>query len=461
MKSNRLFLAATFIVATIASTPAAMAQRGDNDILFIGSTESEDGIILFDNPDHAKRFIKKECDSKKAAKEEAALIFAELIPTGYQSAQPPLAIFTQKNNKFAFALGGFIQLRTSYDFNGTVENIDFIPADIPITSDYSNKQQLMMDASTSRLYFMGHAQTRALGDITVHIDADFRGGTGYNAEGITNSYTPRIRTAYVSFLGFTIGRDVTTFCDLDSAPETIDFEGPNAYSFNFATMLRYQHTFCNERWTAAIALEQPDVSATYGTNFEAIPQRVPDVPMYLQYRIGAKQQHHLRASAVLRDMYLYNKVTNDNISLLGWGVQLSGNIEACEWLNFCFNGTYGKGITPYIQDLNDLGYDFTPDPADSTTAQAPEMYGWQAAAKLMVTRRVSLSGGYSTVRIRKDQGFFALNEYRVGQYIFGNMFYHVTPRFQVACEYLYGTRKDMNCLSNHANRASVMGQFFF
>lgn len=63
--------------------------------------------------------------------------------------------------------------------------------------------------------------TRALGRVVVFMDADFRGG----AEG---SYTPRLRSAYVSFLGFTLGRDVTTFCDLSAAPTTIDFQGPNA-----------------------------------------------------------------------------------------------------------------------------------------------------------------------------------------------------------------------------------------
>ena len=104
--------------------------------------------------------------------------------------------------------------------------------DIPVHGNYDTRQKLMMDASTSRLFMKAITNTRALGRVVVFMDADFRGG----AEG---SYTPRLRSAYVSFLGFTLGRDVTTFCDLSAAPTTIDFQGPNAYNFNFATMIRY------------------------------------------------------------------------------------------------------------------------------------------------------------------------------------------------------------------------------
>ena len=133
-------------------------------------------------------------------------------------------------------MGGFVALRAGYDFDGIVDNIDFVPYDIPVPGNYNSKQKLMMDASTSRLFMKAITNTRALGRVVIYMDADFRGG----AEG---SYTPRLRSAYVSFKGLTLGRDVTTFCDLSAAPTTIDFQGPNAYNFNFATLIRYEVSF--------------------------------------------------------------------------------------------------------------------------------------------------------------------------------------------------------------------------
>ncbi|MDE5962804.1 MAG: porin, partial [Alistipes sp.] len=72
-----------------------------------------------------------------------------------------------------------------------------------------------------------------------------------------------------------------------------------------------------------------------------------------------------------------------------------------------------------------------------------------------------LSGGYSMVRIQHKNGYLAADEYRQGQYMFGNIFYSLTPRCKLAAEYLYGTRKNMDGLKNHANRAQVLIQYNF
>ena len=63
--------------------------------------------------------------------------------------------------------------------------------------------------------------------------------------------------------------------------------------------------------------------------------------------------------------------------------------------------------------------------------------------------------------VAKRNGFYAENEYREGQYIFGNIFWNITPRFKLAGEYLYGTRENMDGLKNHANRANLMVQYNF
>ena len=63
---------------------------------------------------------------------------------GFQQPMRPQFIFATKNNKFSLALGGSINLRAGYDLKGIVDNIDFIPADIPVTGNYATQQKLMM-----------------------------------------------------------------------------------------------------------------------------------------------------------------------------------------------------------------------------------------------------------------------------------------------------------------------------
>ncbi len=450
MRTLRLLLVALLITATAsAQRHAGKARHGAyTPTVYLISAQEVDTV--YDCACQAQRIAA----ANRMAVNGATQDYMDTYRPGTLQVDMPQFIFASKNNRFSFAVGGYLQLRAGYDFDGAVDNLDFIPYDIPVHGDYATRQKLMMDASTSRLFIKGIINTRALGRVVVFVDGDFRGGE-------PDSYTPHLRSAYVSFLGFTAGRDITTFCDLTAAPTTIDFQGPNAYNLNFATLLRYEKSFARNHLTFGVAAEMPVVSATYNDNFAPLAQRVPDFPVYFQYAWGANRDSHIRASGIIRNPYLRNLRTNENTSLLGWGVQFSGNIKTCKWFEMYMNGVYGEGITPYIQDLVGSGLDFMPNPENADQIQTVPMWGWQAAGKMNFGSRLSVSGGYSMVRVERKHGAFADNEYRQGQYIFGNVFYSITPRCKVAAEYLYGTRKDMNSDKNHANRVNLMVQYNF
>lgn len=374
---------------------------------------------------------------------------------GFQQTNNPQFIFATRNNRFSLAVGGYVNLRTSYDFKGTVNNIDFVTYDIPASTTYADKQRVMMDATTSRLYLKAIVNSRTLGRIVVYTDMDFRGGNEF-------SYIPRLRSAYVKVGGFTIGRDVSTFCDLNAAPRTVDFQGPNAYNFEFTEMIRYEVDFARKHWTFGVAAEVPKVNGTYNDNFSPIMQRVPDGIAYLQYAWGSDRSSHLRASGVVRDMYLHNNLTGNNTTRLGWGVQFSGNIALGRWVDLYMNGVYGEGITPYIQDLTGSPYDIAYNPSNPEQMQTMPMWGWQAAAQVnFIPGVLWAAGGYSEVNLEKKNGYIEDDQYRKGQYIFGNLFCNVTPNFTLALEYLRGARENMNEKKNTANRVSLMVQYNF
>ena len=386
---------------------------------------------------------------------EATKVFTETARKGFQQPHNPQFIFTAPNNKFMLGIGATVTLRTSYDFMGAMGNIDFVPYDIPMTKGYANKQRVMMDASTSRIFLKGVINTDCLGRIVAYTDIDFRGGDEF-------SYLPRLRSAYIQMLGFTVGRDVTTFCDLMAAPTTIDFQGPNAYNFRFTEMIRWEHTCWDKHIKFGVAAEVPTVNASYGEHFSAIYQRVPDGIAYLQYAWGENRTSHIRVSGVIRDMYLHNNRTGENTTELGWGVQLSGHIDIGRWVDIYMNGVYGRGITPYLQDLAGSPYDFAYNPKNPERMQTMPMWGWQAAAQLnIVPGRFWLAGGYSEVNLEENNGYLSANEYRKGQYVFGNAFCQATPNITFALEYLHGTRKDMGGSMSRANRISIMAQYNF
>lgn len=391
----------------------------------------------------------------EAARDEIINAYIDTSREGFQQAHNPQFIFATRNNRFSLALGGMVNLRTSYDFLGAVNNIDFVTYDIPMSKSYANRQHVMMDATTSRLFMKAIINSRMLGRITVFTDMDFRGGNDF-------SYIPRLRSAYIQFKGLTIGRDVTTFCDLMASPRTVDFQGPNAYNFEFNEMIRYEIDFARDHLRFGIAAEMPNVDATYGEYLSPIPQRVPDGIAYLQVAWGKDRNSHLRASGVVRDMYLHNNSYGKNTTELGWGVQLSGHISATEWLDIYMNGVYGKGITPYIQDLAGSSYDFIYNPAKPDEVHTLPMWGWQAAAQInFIPNVLWAAGGYSDVRLDADDLKLASESYRRGQYIFGNLFCNVTPNLTLALEYLRGMRENMDHNKRSANRISLMAQYNF
>ncbi len=451
MKRFRLLLGAALLLTALMPAAAQRSHRHTNEYdptVYMISVHEIDTFMM-DCQARQEAALKN-----RLAAEQAIRDHKEAWRPGFHQASKPQFIFASKNNRFSLALGGTIELRTSYDFDGIIDNNDFIPADIPMSPTYNTSQQLQMDATASSLFLRAITNTR-WGRIMAFVQGDFRGGSEL-------SYTPHLRSAYLQFGGFTAGRDVTTFCDLTAVAPTVDYQGPNAYNYRYATMLRFEHSFWRDVMSFGLAAEMPSVSATYGNYFAPLRQRMPDFPVYLQVAWGKNRASHLRASAVFRNLYAHNLRTGNNTSLFGWGVQGSGHIRVIPLLDLYMSFVYGKGITPYISDLNGSGLDFIPDPNSPTSITAIPMYGWQAAARVnLVPGRLSLSGGYSTAVVRKKEGILSPDQYREGQYIFGNLFCHVSPRMTLALEYLYGSRENMGGEKNHANRASLMIKYAF
>lgn len=372
---------------------------------------------------------------------------------GFQSSHLPRFVITTPSNRFIFGIGGYVNLRTAYDLGGAITGAtDFIPYYIPVPDSPLSREKLTMSSSTTRLFFKAIANTEHLGRVVAYIETDFRGGSDEN--------DLRLRKAYIQMLGFTLGRDVTTFCDLGAAPRTIDFEGPNAYNFNFNQMIRYTWTI-SPSFTFAAALENPQISGVFTSDLVRIAQRVPDLPLYVQWNFGRNKMSHLRASGVLRDLVYYNLSKSKTQDVFAWGAQLSGNIHLTKDVDLTFQSVCGRGIGPYIQELTGRGFDLVPDVDNADKLQALPMYGWQAALKYSISKIWSVSGGYSQVGVDSRNGYKPNDLYHRGTYIFGNSFLNLSPDCVVALEYLHGSRTNMDSSKGAANRIQAMVQYNF
>lgn len=384
-----------------------------------------------------------------AVKNLAAKSMGASVRRSPQQVGAPRFMVSDKSGKAMFAIGGFVNFRMAYDFNNVIGNTDFVTYDIPMSSTPQNAQRFLMDASTSRLYFKTLINTSRGKQVEAYIETDFR-GTG-------NSL--RLREAYVSYNGFLAGQTVTTFCDLAASPNTIDFEGPNAYTYGRNMMVRYTKNYPSGFGFGA-AIEYPSVSGTPGDKAEIISQRIPDIPVYGQFSWN-KNRSHIRASAIMRNMYYLDKVENKTRRTMGWGIQASGALYINKVVSLCGQYLYGDGVANYIQDLQGTGSALVPNMDTPGRLSAPKSTAWLVGVQVNILPKMPMTMAYSSVKLTDDHNYFDATQYKTSQYVVANVFYNFTSWLNVGVEYLYGTRHNQNDAFGASNRIQTAVQVNF
>lgn len=434
-KIKTLLITLTICLSTFSVFADELPEKQDrkhSTILIIGADPQKDDIWIIKN--------------------NAIDIYTKTLKYGFQQSEVPNFIISDRFSNAVFGIGGFVNFRTSYNWNNVIGSKDFDTYDIPMLGTPKNRQSLLMDASTTRLFFKTILQAGSLGQVEAYIETDFRG----------RDNVLHLREAYISFLGLTLGQTTTTFADLKASPNTIDFEGPNAFTYKRNLMIRYNYDL-NTRWNFAIALEMPNVSATtVEKGAYIIPQQIPDIPLYAQYNWD-KGKSHVRASGVFRAMNYYDNTLMSKETVLGWGAMLSTNIELCPWANFFGQVVYGEGIENYIADLGGNGLDLVPNKSYRGQLQTLPAMGWFAGFQTKFMKDFQMNVTYSQVNVWNKNNYFeqAPDTYKMAQYIVANVFYNILPALEVGVEYLYGTRKNADNVMKHANCAQVMIQFTF
>ena len=343
----------------------------------------------------------------KNGKQELIDVFNETQRPHFHDPRAPRFLLTDRQGKFALGIGGYLKTTMEYDFDGTMDDIDFIPALIPQPGSTQVRNQFQMDAGTSTIFLKLVGRTKHLGNFIVYTAGNFRG----------SGKTFELQNAYLSFLGFTMGYDT-------------------------------------------VGVEMPSVDGTPAKDVRINKQRMPDIPAYVQY--SWTKGSHVRVGGILRSMTYEDEVSNKAKSITGWGIQASataglGNFRAYGQF------TYGKGIAQYLNDMSNLNVDIVPVADEAGRMQVLPMRGWFAGLQYNFSKRVFASTSYSQSRLFTKDCYAHFNEtqYKKGQYLVANVFWNVTHNFQVGVEYLHGWREDFNDLSREANRINLSAQYNF
>ena len=190
-----------------------------------------------------------------------------------------------------------------------------VPSTIP-TNDSNSQINNDFHAKESRINF-GTTTDTDMGEVSTFIEVDFLGSAQGN-ERVTNSYSPRLRHAFLTYNDFTFGQTWTTFMDVRSLPEHLDFVGPVAHDFARNPQIRYSPG----NWDFALENPESTVYETNGNPASYDNNRVPDAVVRYNVPMDAGS---LSLSAMGREI-AYTEGDASRESAYGYGLAANARL---------------------------------------------------------------------------------------------------------------------------------------
>lgn len=285
-------------------------------------------------------------------------------------------------------------------------------------------------------------QHTAMGELFTQFEFELF-GTGVDA----GQTTLRLRHAYAQLGKFGVGQYWSPFMDIDVFPNTLEYWGPAGMVFFRNIQVRYMPIQGDTKLT--IALERPGASADQGVYEDRIELqnvkgrfKLPDLSA--EFRVG-KKWGYVELAGILRKIEWVDQNNNPNYDLsgdaLGWGLNLSTNLNLGQKSVFRGQVVYGEGIQNYMNDAPaDIGIKPNPGvPSKPILGVALPVTGIVAFLDHQWSDKWSSSAGYSSVNIQNTTSTVP-TAFKQGQYAIVNLLYTPVPRAMMGIELQYGKR---------------------
>jgi hypothetical protein len=247
-------------------------------------------------------------------------------------------------NNTTVKIGGYVKLDAMFtdfgdgELSGSSYGRDFyVPSLTPVGGDSQNTV-FDMHARQTRINFGTESKVGGK-KLKSYIEVDFMVALPANAdERISNSYSPRMRHAFIEYDKWLFGQTWSTFQNVASLPETVDFIG-NTDAGIFVRQPQIRYT--KDNWQFSI--ENPETTVSDGDRVVADDNELPDFVA----RYNLKNNDLSLALAGLLRQLTYNDGGNVDDSTLGWGISVTGKyMLGKDDIRFGFNT--GGGLGRYI-----------------------------------------------------------------------------------------------------------------
>ncbi len=337
----------------------------------------------------------------------------------------------------------------------------YVPTGISV-GDGSGDSDMTADfqARETRINFRADTKTAGGDSITAFIEMDFF-THGDGNEIISNSFSPRLRHAFLKYNKWTFGQTWSTFQDVAALPEALDFVGPaESTTFIRQAMIRYT------TGGLELAAENPEPFVAGAPNpfppagGVSTPRpgydTIPDLIGRYTFKFGDKGSY-LKVAGLYRNIKLYQDENGVQADTTAWGVSASTKLMFGNGADLRAMVTVGDGVGRYI-GLGFVRDGYVDINNDIATAEAlayfvalrlPFGNGW----------RTNIMYGNTTIDYDNDVAAAALND--SASSIHWNVIYNILPKLDVGAEIMYGERELVNGADGDFTRFQFSAKYAF
>lgn len=350
----------------------------------------------------------------------------------------------EEDKKSTLDLYGFVMLDAGYDFKTNDPDwFDVVrPTKLP-----SSPAQFAPDGKV----YLGVRQTRfgvktatdtAIGKLKTQFEFELF-GTGVDA----GQTTFRLRHAYGELGAFGAGQTWSPFMDPDVFPNTLEYWGPAGMVFFRNVQFRWM-PIRNDNTRLTLAVERPGASADGGVyadrvELEGVRPKF-DLPDFSWQARFIRKWGYIQVAGIFRKISWVD--TGNTASavpgrdVLGWGINMSSNLEISKKAILRLQVVYGEGIQNYMNDAPiDVSIKNTGDPNRPIEGVPLPVLGVVSFLDHSWSERFTSSIGYSLANIDNSNAEKA-SDFHQGHYAIGNLLFHPIPKVTMGGEFQFGRR---------------------
>ncbi len=358
-------------------------------------------------------------------------------------------------NETGIKVGGYVKMDailsdySNAPTRGVGEDL-FIPGTLATTGEPGDPR-LNLHAKETRFWLKSFTPTER-GDITTHFEIDFLLGQQGN-ERVSNSFSPRVRHASLSWDRWTVGQTWTNFLNTSTLPEYLDFVGPVGVTFGRQAQIRYTMPTRDGDW--AVSLESPETTLTPfggGSRIDADDSVFPDLVVRRNWR---GDWGNLSIAALIRELKIDQGGGDD--SRTGGAIGLAGKFSLADGDDIRWQVNYGNGLGRYM-GLNsfNVGALDANNKIDLTT-----QYGVLAAYRHVWNEQLYSSFGASFSAADNDTSISGFTVPESYQSAHADIVWLPTKRMSVGTEFIWGRRNDESGDDGTLNRLQFSAKYLY